>query len=108
MGPPEKLPQPGLRKSKSTNTLRLPKRDEGSKPGYCESCRVKFDDFATHVLSRKHQKFALDDANYLQLDCVLARVQRRTLQQFQAEDDQRRESPYLCDLEPPATRGIVL
>ena len=47
MGPPEKLPHTGLRKSKSTNTLRLPKRDEGSKPGYCESCRVKFDDFTT-------------------------------------------------------------
>lgn len=47
MGPPEKVParQAVLRKSKSTNTLRLPKRDEGSKPGYCESCRVKFDDF---------------------------------------------------------------
>ena len=47
MGPPEKVPvrQAVLRKSKSTNTLRLPKRDEGSKPGYCESCRIKFDDF---------------------------------------------------------------
>ena len=62
-----------------------------------------------HVLSRKHQKFALDDANYLQLDCVLARVQRRTLQQLQAEDDHRRDRrPYLCDLEPPATGGITL
>ncbi|KAF8629941.1 hypothetical protein AX15_003179 [Amanita polypyramis BW_CC] len=49
MGPPEKVPvrQPLLRKSRSTNTLKLPKRDEGSKPGYCESCRVKFDDFKT-------------------------------------------------------------
>lgn len=48
MGPPDGIPdRPNalLRKSRSTNTLRLPKRDEGSKPGYCESCRVKFDDF---------------------------------------------------------------
>lgn len=36
-----------LRKSKSTNTLKLPKRDEKSKPGYCESCRTKFEDFKT-------------------------------------------------------------
>jgi regulatory subunit for Cdc7p protein kinase len=47
MGPPTVVPerQPMLRKSRSTNTLKLPKREEGSKPGYCESCRVKFEDF---------------------------------------------------------------
>lgn len=47
MGPPTSVPErhPLLRKSRSTNTLRLPKREEGSKPGYCESCRMKFDDF---------------------------------------------------------------
>lgn len=45
MGPPSKVPL--LRKSKSTNTMKLPKREEGAKPGYCESCRAKFDDFAT-------------------------------------------------------------
>lgn len=47
MGPPSIIPerQPLLRKSRSTNTLHLPKREEGSKPGYCESCRTKFNDF---------------------------------------------------------------
>ena len=46
MGPPAEIPdRRGLRKSRSTNTLRLPKRDEGSKPGYCESCRVRFEEF---------------------------------------------------------------
>lgn len=47
MGPPVDVPQRsmGLKKSKSTNTLKLPKREEGSKPGYCESCRQKFEDF---------------------------------------------------------------
>jgi regulatory subunit for Cdc7p protein kinase len=49
MGPPTGIPdRPNLlRKSRSTNTLRLPKRQEGSKPGYCESCRTKFDNFKT-------------------------------------------------------------
>lgn len=50
MGPPLVLPERPhkmLRKARSTNTLRLPKREEGTKPGYCESCRVKFDDFKT-------------------------------------------------------------
>ncbi|KAM6502364.1 Dfp1/Him1, central region domain containing protein [Amanita muscaria] len=109
MGPPEKVPQVVLRKSKSTNTLRLPKRNEGSKPGYCESCRVKFEDFRSHIVSRKHQKFAMDDANYLQLDCVLARVQRRTLQQLQGEHQQLRgKCQYTCDSESQATGDSYL
>lgn len=48
MGPPPTIPdrpQRLLRKSRSTNTMRLPRRDEGVKPGYCESCRVRFEDF---------------------------------------------------------------
>jgi regulatory subunit for Cdc7p protein kinase len=48
MEPPPIPSRPGhLKKSKSTNTLKLSKREEGSKPGYCESCRLKFDDFKT-------------------------------------------------------------
>lgn len=49
MMPPPDVPDHSrkslLRKCKSTNTLRLGKRDEKSKPGYCESCRHKFEDF---------------------------------------------------------------
>ncbi|KIJ67678.1 hypothetical protein HYDPIDRAFT_37299 [Hydnomerulius pinastri MD-312] len=89
MGPPVGIPErPNglLRKSRSTNTLRLPKRDEGSKPGYCESCRVKFEDFEYHIRDRKHRKFAMDDANYLQLDFVLGRVQRRTRQEYERQE----------------------
>ena len=46
MGPPSAIPERRLlRKSKSTNTMKLPKREETTKPGYCECCRMKFDDF---------------------------------------------------------------
>ena len=47
MMPPPDIPRRNtlLRKCKSTNTLRLGRRDEKSKPGYCESCRQKFEDF---------------------------------------------------------------
>lgn len=89
MGPPDVIPDRALlRKSRSTNTLRLPKRDEGTKPGYCESCRVKFDDFEYHIRDRKHRKFAEDDSNYLQLDFLLDRVKRRT-RQHSDEEEQR-------------------
>jgi len=58
MGPPSAIPERNLlRKSKSTNTMKLPKREETTKPGYCECCRMKFDDFqkvriVTHVIRR--------------------------------------------------------
>jgi regulatory subunit for Cdc7p protein kinase len=48
MGPPSIIPEKRastLRRSASTNSVRLPKRDETTKPGYCESCRQRFDDF---------------------------------------------------------------
>lgn len=88
MGPPLSIPSRTkglLRKSRSTNTLRLPKREEGTKPGYCESCRLKFEDFKGHINGRRHRKFAMDDANFVQLDYVLSRVKRRTLAEVSAE-----------------------
>ncbi|KAJ6557186.1 Dfp1/Him1, central region-domain-containing protein [Mycena sp. CBHHK59/15] len=91
MGPPINVPErrpPMLKKSRSTNTMRLPKREEGSKPGYCECCRVKFEDFKKHIVGRKHRKFAIDDANFLQLDYILARVKRRTIQEVEQEDSE--------------------
>ncbi|KAG5653616.1 hypothetical protein H0H81_011842 [Sphagnurus paluster] len=99
MGPPTVIPerQPMLRKSRSTNTLKLPKREEGSKPGYCESCRIKFDDFKAHVAGRKHQRFATNEANFLQLDCVLARVQRRSKTEVSnARSKQENARSYHC------------
>ncbi|KAJ7497153.1 Dfp1/Him1, central region-domain-containing protein [Mycena latifolia] len=88
MGPPVNVPErrPLLKKSRSTNTMRLPKRDEGSKPGYCECCRMKFDDFTKHIAGRKHRKFAVDDGNFLQLDYILARVKRRTVEEVRNEE----------------------
>ncbi|KAJ7124883.1 Dfp1/Him1, central region-domain-containing protein [Mycena epipterygia] len=88
MGPPIGVPdrRPMLKKSRSTNTIRLPKREEGSKPGYCECCRMKFEDFTKHIACRKHRKFAADDDNFLQLDYILARVTRRTREEVQQED----------------------
>ncbi|ESK92946.1 g1 s regulator [Moniliophthora roreri MCA 2997] len=87
MGPPAGIPdkQNLLRKSKSMNTIRLSKREEGSKPGYCESCRMKFDDFKQHITCSKHKKFANNDANFSQLDCVLDRVRRKTIEEVRRE-----------------------
>ncbi|KAJ6593766.1 Dfp1/Him1, central region-domain-containing protein [Mycena capillaripes] len=88
MGPPVSVPErrPMLKKSRSTNTMRLPRRDEGSKPGYCECCRMKFDDFTQHIAGRKHRKFAVDTDNFLQLDFLLEQVRRRTVEEVKQEE----------------------
>ncbi|KAJ7592657.1 Dfp1/Him1, central region-domain-containing protein [Mycena floridula] len=91
MGPPSAIPdrQSLLKRSRSTNTMRLPKRDEASKPGYCESCRQKFESFKDHIEGKRHRKFATNDAHFSQLDCLLDSVQRRTLEDVQYEDTRR-------------------
>ncbi|KAK5278747.1 Cdc7p-Dbf4p kinase complex regulatory subunit [Cryomyces antarcticus] len=46
------------------------------KPGYCENCRDKFEDFSEHILSRKHRKFALTPDNWKELDELLVQLDR--------------------------------
>ncbi|KAF2135890.1 uncharacterized protein K452DRAFT_157755 [Aplosporella prunicola CBS 121167] len=49
------------------------------KPGYCENCREKFDDFEIHTVSRKHRKFALTPDNWTELDALLNQLERPVL-----------------------------
>ncbi|KAH9855201.1 Dfp1/Him1, central region-domain-containing protein [Lenzites betulinus] len=99
MGPPSTIPERAkfLRKSKSTNTLKLPKRDEATKPGYCECCRVKFEDFKHHIGTKKHRKYAMDDSHFVHLDRVLSRVRRRTIEEVEEENEQ-----FLAEVEAEA------
>ncbi|KAI5849829.1 Dfp1/Him1, central region-domain-containing protein [Tricharina praecox] len=48
------------------------------KPGYCENCREKFDDFEEHTLSRQHRKFATNNKNWEDLDDLLTQLRRPT------------------------------
>ncbi|WFD26468.1 Cdc7p-Dbf4p kinase complex regulatory subunit [Malassezia nana] len=49
------------------------------RPGHCENCRCRFDDFDEHTRSRRHRKFALDESNFVAIDELLQRVQREPL-----------------------------
>ncbi|KAG8864589.1 hypothetical protein FRB96_005093 [Tulasnella sp. 330] len=73
---------PFLKKSKSTNTLRLPPREETKKPGYCENCRYKYEDFHKHIRSTRHARFANNPDNFMELDDALNRVRRKTLHEW--------------------------
>jgi len=68
------------RKAKAVQQRRTEKRD--AKPGYCENCQDKFEDFDEHILSRKHRKFADRNENWKELDDLLntlARPRRATM-----------------------------
>ena len=82
---------------KRTGMMQPPKRDP--KPGYCENCRDKYDDFESvsdssalllltklsllqHILDRKHRKFALTQENWKDLDKLLAVLGRPLKQAF--------------------------
>lgn len=62
------------KRTKSQAIAKPKKRDP--KPGYCENCQDKFDDFEEHIASRKHRKFAENDNNWTQLDDLLAQLER--------------------------------
>lgn len=46
------------------------------RPGFCENCRVKYEDFGDHIHSRRHRKFAKDESNFADIDELLRRVAR--------------------------------
>lgn len=68
------------------------------KPGYCENCRVKYEDFDDHIGSRRHRKFAKDDSNFSEIDGLLNRVVRPIAawasgESFKAESGMPASSP---------------
>ncbi|PYH44117.1 protein serine/threonine kinase activating protein nimO [Aspergillus saccharolyticus JOP 1030-1] len=57
-------------------TPKKKERRRDPKPGYCENCRDKFDDFDEHIMTRKHRKFAITKANWAELDALLEELER--------------------------------
>ncbi|RFU35132.1 hypothetical protein B7463_g1190, partial [Scytalidium lignicola] len=62
------------RKAKAAQKRRSEKRD--AKPGYCENCQDKFEDFEEHITSRRHRKFADTVDNWKELDTLLKQLER--------------------------------
>ncbi|KAI5475140.1 regulatory subunit for Cdc7p protein kinase [Pseudohyphozyma bogoriensis] len=68
------------------NARAPPAREEPKKPGYCENCRIKYDDFKDHVESRKHKKFARNLDNWIELDALLSTITRPILEEEEEEE----------------------
>lgn len=48
------------------------RKDKVQTPGYCENCRVKYDNFDDHIASNRHRNFACDDRNFRDIDDLIA------------------------------------
>ncbi|KAI0408336.1 hypothetical protein F4802DRAFT_604986 [Xylaria palmicola] len=75
----ELIEEKGKEKGGSRSTERAPRKkahDRELKPGYCENCVAKYSDFEEHIESRDHRNFADDDENWVELDDLLAQLER--------------------------------
>ncbi|KAJ2383449.1 Cdc7p-Dbf4p kinase complex regulatory subunit, partial [Coemansia sp. RSA 2603] len=70
-----------------TKKARVPvRRPVVAKPGYCENCRVKYDDMLAHVKSPQHRRFASNERNWLDLDDLLDNVKRPQRKQIPGDN----------------------
>lgn len=53
------------------------KKKHEMKPGYCENCRVKYNDFDDHCVSDSHRQFATNTRNFAEIDRLISRVSLR-------------------------------
>lgn len=51
-----------------------PKKKPTIKPGYCEICYTKFEDYNLHVKSKEHREYAEDESNYRKIDAFIAEM----------------------------------
>ncbi|KAJ5991115.1 hypothetical protein N7522_011322 [Penicillium canescens] len=65
---------------------RKSERRRDPKPGYCENCRDKFDDFEEHTLTRKHRRFAANSTNWAELDALLFEIQRPLKDKYEYDE----------------------
>lgn len=69
--------------SRSSQQKKAEQRRRDPKPGYCENCRDKFDDFEEHTLTRKHRRFAQNTTNWAELDALLFEIQRPLKEEYE-------------------------
>ncbi|KAK0709670.1 Dfp1/Him1, central region-domain-containing protein [Lasiosphaeria miniovina] len=76
-----------LRRTASVPVPQAKQKARDPKPGYCENCQDKFEDFDDHIVSRKHRKFADNNDNWAQLDALLSQLTRVPRYQHEEEDE---------------------
>ncbi|OMJ26070.1 Hsk1-interacting molecule 1 [Smittium culicis] len=71
---------PNTAPTSQTKKKTIPSRQPAaSRPGYCENCKVKYEDMYDHVQSSSHRAFANTASNWTDLDDLLSTIQRKPL-----------------------------
>ncbi|KAF2964879.1 hypothetical protein GQX73_g8708 [Xylaria multiplex] len=65
----------GIEESRSVKRAAR-KKPRDTELGYCENCAEKYSDFDEHIASSKHREFAENDDNFVELDDLLAQLER--------------------------------
>lgn len=53
--------------------LRFSKKNE-NKPGVCEICYKKYDNYEEHIILPEHREYAADDRNYREVDLLIGEI----------------------------------
>ncbi|KLT43247.1 hypothetical protein CC85DRAFT_244511 [Cutaneotrichosporon oleaginosum] len=76
---PTNLPKPTFEERLANRELvdaGQKRKEQDTASGYCENCRIRYTDLSVHMASRKHRRFALNEANFAELDKMLHCLQR--------------------------------
>ncbi len=65
-------------KPKSGTPVSKAKQKE-DRSGFCENCHEQYKDFETHINSKKHKKFALNDSNFRKIDDLILQLKHEAL-----------------------------
>lgn len=60
-----------IKKQQELQQQSTTKKKEEINPGYCENCRVKYDNFHDHIVSNRHRNFASEDRNFKDIDDLI-------------------------------------
>ncbi|CDK27619.1 unnamed protein product [Kuraishia capsulata CBS 1993] len=71
----EDTPNKSLKRMKIEQAVKAERRRDVCTAGYCENCRVKYDDFEDHVYEPVHRDFAVNDYNFADIDDLIAKIQ---------------------------------
>ena len=70
-------PATGSTPSKSQQTTPRAATSKELRPGFCENCHEQFDNFNTHIESKKHRRYAQEVKHFTKLDELLDKLQRK-------------------------------
>ncbi|KAL2914459.1 Cdc7p-Dbf4p kinase complex regulatory subunit [Polyrhizophydium stewartii] len=73
-----------------------------TRPGYCENCAIKYDEYRSHVQSKQHRAWAANQQNFLIIDNMIEKLRREPLDDpidpYEPYEICRKEDPIqLCD-----------